>query len=288
MSNPYSQPTLSGYNSSPPADDGSEVSANEVTWSKHKDKLGDPLKNFAQAIDSAVLAAFGKMMFNSVAAHSTNYTVQTSDQGKLLDCSNTITITLLSATSAGEYFAITVRNASTGVITVDGNASELINGATTLTLNEDEWAILVSDGSAWTALKHYREVKTVILDTPEQITLSPTLGAWTTVNNTTLNNAKAITAILKASALSEESSTAAASVIWYFRKTGSGDAKSVINRYVIATARGDGSNLGTSRDNNIAYVNLDSNYDFDYYAEQSGTPNNAYQDLFLVGYITYG
>ncbi len=38
----YTPPTLSGYNSSPPPDDGTTTTANQVTWSKHKDKLGDP------------------------------------------------------------------------------------------------------------------------------------------------------------------------------------------------------------------------------------------------------
>lgn len=40
----YSEVSITGYNSNPPEDDGSAVSSNEVSWSKHKTKIGDPLK----------------------------------------------------------------------------------------------------------------------------------------------------------------------------------------------------------------------------------------------------
>lgn len=52
----YTPPTLSGYNSSPPSDDGSSTSSNQVKWSTIKTKLGDPLSTYAQAIDTRVSA----------------------------------------------------------------------------------------------------------------------------------------------------------------------------------------------------------------------------------------
>jgi len=55
--NPYTSQTLDSYNLNPPPDDGTTVSANQLTWLKHKEKLGDPLKNFSTAIDAAALAA---------------------------------------------------------------------------------------------------------------------------------------------------------------------------------------------------------------------------------------
>ena len=54
----YTPPTLSGYNSSPPPDDGTTTTANQVTWSKHKDKLGDPLKTFAEAMNTNLTSTF--------------------------------------------------------------------------------------------------------------------------------------------------------------------------------------------------------------------------------------
>lgn len=52
----YTPPTLSGYNSSPPSDDGSTTASNQVKWSTIKTKLGDPLSTYMQAIDTRVSA----------------------------------------------------------------------------------------------------------------------------------------------------------------------------------------------------------------------------------------
>ncbi len=60
--NPYSSIAISGYNSSPPPDDGSQTSANEITWVKHKGKLADPIKTRQDSIDSALVTAFGKVI----------------------------------------------------------------------------------------------------------------------------------------------------------------------------------------------------------------------------------
>ncbi len=58
--NPYTSVSISGYNTNPPPDDGTTGAANQLKWSKHKDKIGDPLKNLAESIDTNVLAAFAK------------------------------------------------------------------------------------------------------------------------------------------------------------------------------------------------------------------------------------
>ena len=60
--NPYSTQTIAGYNTNPPADDGSQVEANKVSWSTHLDKLAKPLKDLAEAINTQVLSAFGVMV----------------------------------------------------------------------------------------------------------------------------------------------------------------------------------------------------------------------------------
>lgn len=56
--NPYSNVSVSGYNASPPTDDGAQTEANRLTWAKHKTKIGDPLKTAIEAMDSAVDDAF--------------------------------------------------------------------------------------------------------------------------------------------------------------------------------------------------------------------------------------
>ena len=149
MSNVYTKPSLSNFNDNPPPDDGSETSDNEVTWSKHKNKLAVPLKSYADAINNNTESAFAKIFLNAVNALSADYTVQTSDRGRLLSATNTITITLMAAGTAGAGFAVVVRNAGTGTVTVDGSGSETINGETTIDLDAGESLIITSDGSNW-------------------------------------------------------------------------------------------------------------------------------------------
>lgn len=151
MGNTYTSPTLSGYNANAPPDDGSQSSDNEITWAKHKSKIGDPLKTYAEAIDSATQSAFAKRFLNAVTAISSDYTVQSSDRGKLISATNTITITLLAAGTAGDGWAIAIRNDGSGTVTVDGNGSETINGSATVDLNPGGWLVLTSDGTNWSA-----------------------------------------------------------------------------------------------------------------------------------------
>jgi len=49
-SNNYTSKTVSGYNATPPADDGSAVAANRISWATIKTKLADPIKTLIAAI----------------------------------------------------------------------------------------------------------------------------------------------------------------------------------------------------------------------------------------------
>ena len=55
MANLYTSQTISGYNDNPPPDDGSKTADNEITWAKHKEKLGDPLRTLAEAINTELV-----------------------------------------------------------------------------------------------------------------------------------------------------------------------------------------------------------------------------------------
>lgn len=57
---PYTSQSISGYNSSPPTDDGAQTAANQVAWSKHKTKIGDPIKTLTESVNSALVTAFAK------------------------------------------------------------------------------------------------------------------------------------------------------------------------------------------------------------------------------------
>lgn len=87
-------------------------------------------------------------------ARTTAYTATTSDY--LIDCtSGTFTVTLFAASgNAGRI--IMVKNSGTGTITVDGNGSETIDGATTYSLSA-QWATvqLMCDGTNWKIISKF-------------------------------------------------------------------------------------------------------------------------------------
>ena len=60
--NPYTSVVISGYNVSPPSDDGAQTSSNQLEWDKHKTKLGDPVRTLAEAVNTNALAAFGALV----------------------------------------------------------------------------------------------------------------------------------------------------------------------------------------------------------------------------------
>jgi hypothetical protein len=184
MSNPYSTQTITGYNSAPPADDGSQVATNEITWAKHKTKLGDPVKTLSEAINTELLSAFGLIFGQEISVHSSNYTVIAGDQGKFLSVTGTTTITLIAAATAGSSFALAIINNGTGTVTVDGSGAETINGSTTITLNSGEAIILTCNGALWVGLATN---KTTLYDSAGNESIK-TVATASAVNEITITN----------------------------------------------------------------------------------------------------
>ena len=56
MASGYTPVSVIGYNSSPPPDDGSQVTSNILEWDKHKSKLTDPLKQAIETMDTNIQA----------------------------------------------------------------------------------------------------------------------------------------------------------------------------------------------------------------------------------------
>ena len=139
----YTTQAIANYNASPPADDGSEVAANQVTWAKHKTKLADPIKTLTEAINTALVAYVNEGPVEKTGA----YTTDADDHNKIIECQGTFQITLLAPATAGAGYRVTVINAGSGVITVapasgniDGAASRLLGAGVSLTtfVNADE------------------------------------------------------------------------------------------------------------------------------------------------------
>jgi hypothetical protein len=135
MAAPYTVSNINGYNSNPPADDGSQVEANRVKWATIKSKLNDPLKSGIDTNLAAIAAAFGKMPGGGeIVTTAISYTVQSSNQGDLvIATASGVTITTPDATSVGTPFMFGFSNDSDGDVTLDGSGSQTIDGEDTLT-----------------------------------------------------------------------------------------------------------------------------------------------------------
>lgn len=77
--NPYSSQSITGYNASPPPDDGSQTAANKVEWAKHKTKIGDPIKTLAESINTQALGAINTLALEDWTTVTTSATVAESD-----------------------------------------------------------------------------------------------------------------------------------------------------------------------------------------------------------------
>lgn len=93
-------------------------------------------------------------------AKTTAYVVTPTDNGALIDCtSGTFTVTLPVAATAGAGFNVRVINTGSGVITVDGDGSETINGDLAHTLLQFQYVHLYCTGSAWLIMADSRKKK---------------------------------------------------------------------------------------------------------------------------------
>ena len=151
MANPYTAPSISGYNSNPPPDDGSNTAANEIKWSTQKTKLADPIKTLAETDITNTTAAFLKVLGgNGVTSTAISYTVVAADQGKLVRATAaSITITTPDATDVTAPFVFALLNNSSGTITFDGNGSQTIDGNANITVTPGSGMVIFTDGSNW-------------------------------------------------------------------------------------------------------------------------------------------
>ena len=146
MGQKYSTNTISGYNASPPPDDGTTGADNLVTWLKHKSKLGDPLKTLAEAINTDLLAGAD----NAPNAKASNYPTVASDNGRVIEASGTTTITLGTAATMGAGYEVTVKNAGAAVITVaTGDTIDGSGSNRTLQVGESETYVVNNAASGY-------------------------------------------------------------------------------------------------------------------------------------------
>ena len=114
MGTKYTTTAVVGYNSTPPADDGTVSDANKLKWSTIKTKLPDPLNTAIAAMDTKLVDYVNV----GPVAKTTTYTTVAGDHNKTLECSGTFTVSLMDASSAGAGYTVEINNQGTGTITV--------------------------------------------------------------------------------------------------------------------------------------------------------------------------
>lgn len=155
MADPYSDVSITNYNANPPSDDGAQVPANLLAWSKHIDKIGNPLKTAIEEINTNVGAAVDKLIGGGGLTNSSlTYDILASDQGKTVRATGAggITFTTPDATAVGSPFMCGVRNDSSGLVTLEGNGSQTVDGAANIVLGAGVTLLLFTDGSNWFTL----------------------------------------------------------------------------------------------------------------------------------------
>lgn len=83
----------------------------------------------------------------TIASRSSNTILGTGDDGKTIVATASFTQTLTAAATLTSGWAVVIKNASTGDLTIDPNSTETIDGRTTLVLRPQEAVILECDGS---------------------------------------------------------------------------------------------------------------------------------------------
>jgi len=86
---------------------------------------------------------------NAAVTKTGNYTAVLSDAGRPILLSGAFTLSLTAAATLGDKWRISARNIGSGIVTVDPNSTELIDGASTVTMLPGQSCDIVCDGTAF-------------------------------------------------------------------------------------------------------------------------------------------
>ena len=85
--------------------------------------------------------------FNSAISKTGDYTVVAADRGKVIRCTGTWTLSVTAVATLGDGFLFAVLNEGAGVITLDPNLTETVDGATTKALTAGSFTVFYCDGT---------------------------------------------------------------------------------------------------------------------------------------------
>lgn len=94
----------------------------------------------------------GTLAESFILARSSNTIVGISNFGQVLNCTSTFTQTLTAAATLGDGFYFSIKNSGSGIITIDPNSTETIDGATTITVQPGEGFIVWCNGSGFVTI----------------------------------------------------------------------------------------------------------------------------------------
>ncbi len=117
------------YNKNPPSDDGSQTEANRVKYSTIETDIGNPLDAGIKDMDAKLVAHVNE----GPDTETGTVTLTTADHNKVLECSGTFTLDL-PAPAGNQGFQCTVKNAGSGVITIEVDGGANIDGGSSITL----------------------------------------------------------------------------------------------------------------------------------------------------------
>lgn len=129
MGTKYSSNSASGYNATPPADDGTVSEANKVKWSTVKTKIGDPVKDLADTINTELVTHFDR----GPTSLTTNTTLGATHYNQFIQASGsgvTLTLTDANTLGAGWFCDINSTDSSNTVALARATASNTIDAVT--------------------------------------------------------------------------------------------------------------------------------------------------------------
>lgn len=133
--------------------------------------------------DGTGFKTIGNMHLPLVSAKSSGYTALTDDMGGMFNCTASLTLALTAAATLGNGWWCYVRNdSSSGVVTIDPDASETIDGFTTITLGPGAGCLIFCDGTGFKTIGRNTIEYIHLQDQKSQNTAGGTFtsGAWRT------------------------------------------------------------------------------------------------------------
>ena len=140
----------------------------------------------SSSVDAAALAGYGLKAITTtlnqshpVTSTASNFTADATYRAKTIVWTGGVgTISLSAAATLGDDWFVLVRNGGSGLLTIDPNGAELINGAANLAMQIDDSAIICCSGSAFFTVglgqnTYFSYSQLVIPATTGTITLTP-------------------------------------------------------------------------------------------------------------------